>query len=309
MKIIMRYKISRKILLCLTIFIGICALYGSTCMFIDPTGKILKMNNLLKYFEILPFSNLLFQNYIFSGTALLIINGLTNMYASFLIIKNKVLGLKLGSVFGITLMLWITIQFIIFPKNSLSITFFILGLIQFVVGYIAYVSYLQINFKLELNKYGNINKNKNNLIVYFSRTNYTKKIAYEKANELGAYILEIKPKEKIDGTLGFWWCGRYGMLKQPMEIEEININLKEFKNIIIMTPIWVFDISAPIRMFCKKYSKDIKNVEYIFTHYMKCDFLSVADEMDKLLNNKRKHFESICIRMGKVKKERYVNEI
>ena len=32
---------------------------------------------------------------------------------------------------------------------------------------------------------------------------YTKKVAYEKANEIGANIRELKTKEKTDGTLGF----------------------------------------------------------------------------------------------------------
>lgn len=32
---------------------------------------------------------------------------------------------------------------------------------------------------------------------------YTKKVAYEKANEIGANIIELKTKEKTDGTLGF----------------------------------------------------------------------------------------------------------
>lgn len=43
--------------------------------------------------------------------------------------------------FGITLMLWITIQFIIFPTNILSITYFIIGFIEFITGYMIYVFY------------------------------------------------------------------------------------------------------------------------------------------------------------------------
>ena len=58
-------------------------------MLVDPTGKLLGMNNLLPYFKVLPFSNILFQNYIFSGIALIIVNGMSNLIASYLIIKNK----------------------------------------------------------------------------------------------------------------------------------------------------------------------------------------------------------------------------
>ena len=54
---------------------------------------------------------------------------------------------------------------------------------------------------------------------------YTKKVAYEKANEIGANIIELKTKEKTDGTLGFWWCGRFGMHQWKMDIDNINIDL------------------------------------------------------------------------------------
>lgn len=295
-----RYKITRLIILTITFLIGISALFGSICMFIDSSGNILKMNELIPYFRVLPLSDILFKNYIFSGISLLIVNGLTNILAFYLIIKDKEIGYKLSSIFGVTLMLWIIIQFIILPTNVLSISFFIIGFIEFIVGYIAYVSYLQINFKFNINEYKNINKNKDNLIIYFSRTGYTKKLAYEYADKLGAYLLEIKTKEKINGTLGFWWCGRFGMNKMPMEIDYDNVNLNDYKNIIIFSPIWVFDISSPIKMFCIKNSKKIKNVEYVFTHYMKNDFKNVADNLDKLLNTKRKSLTSICVRMGKI---------
>ena len=35
------------------------------------------------------------------------------------------------------------------------------------------------NFRFDLNDYKNIGKNKENIVVYFSRMGYTKKIAYE----------------------------------------------------------------------------------------------------------------------------------
>lgn len=281
------------------VFVGICAVYGSVCMFIDPSGKILNMQDLLPYFEALPFSEILFQNYIFSGIALLIVNGISNLTAAYLIAKDKKLGLILGTVFGFTLMLWITIQFVIFPFNKLLTTFFIIGLLQLIIGCISLIFYTQEHFVFDKNKYKNINKNRDCLVVYFSRMGYTKKIAYETANEIGANILELKTKEKTSGTLGFWWCGRYGMHKWRMEIKDINIDLKKYKKIIIVSPIWVFNISSPIRYFAYKYKSNIKNVEYIFTHFMKATFVNVADDLDKILNTKRKKFTSICVRFGK----------
>lgn len=297
----MRYKRTKKILLFWCLFIGIGALLGGITMLIDPTGKLMKMDEMLPYFQVLPFSNILFQNFIFSGISLLIVNGFSNLTASYLLIKNKKSGIILGTIFGFTLMLWITIQFIIFPMNVLSTSYFIFGLMQLIIGYITYVFYTQEQFEFNINNYPNINKNNKVLVVYFSRMGYTKKIAYDEANKIGAEIIELKAKEKTENTLGFWWCGRFGMHKWRMKIEDIGIKLDRYDRVIIVSPIWVFNICAPIREFCYKYAKDINNVEYIFTHFMNASFKNVADETDKIIGKKRKKFTSICVRFGKIK--------
>lgn len=302
----MRYNKSKKILIFICLFVGVGALIGSTGMLMDPTGKLIKMNEMLPYFKVLPFSNILFTNYIFSGISLLIVNGLTNLTAAYYLINNKKIGIILGTIFGITLMLWITIQFIIFPTNIMSTTFFIIGLLQTIIGYMTYVFYTQENFKINENNYKNIGKNKETLVVYFSRMGYTKQIALETANEQKADILELKTTEKTENTKGFWWCGRYGMHKWNMKLKPINKNLKEYKKIIIVSPIWVFSICSPIRTFCTEYKNYIKNPEYIFTHFMKSNFKNVANELDKILNKKRTKLTSICIRMGKIKYQKII---
>lgn len=303
----MRYKRVKKILIFWCLFIGIGALYGGLNMLFDSTGKSLKMDEMLPYFKVLPFSNVLFKNYIFSGISLIIINGITNLVAAYLLIKNKKIGIILGTIFGFTLILWIIIQFIIFPMNILSISYFVFGLLQLITGYITYVFYVQEQFSFDVNRYHNIGKNKESIVVYFSRMGYTKWMAYEEANKVGADILEIKTKEKTDDTLGFWWCGRYGMHKWNMKIEELPINLQDYQNVIIVSPIWVFSICAPIREFCYQNKNCINNTQYIFTHFMNCSFKNVADELDRIINKRRDKFTSVCIRLGKVKSYKSFN--
>ena len=297
----MRYKRVKRILEFWCLFIGIGAIYGAINMFVDPTGKSLGMDGMLRYFGVLPFSNVLFQNYTFSGISLLIINGITNLIAYILLLKNKKLGIVLGMVFGITLMLWITIQFIIFPKNILSTMFFIFGLLQFITGYITYVFYTQNEFKFDIDNYKNIDKKSDTLVIYFSRMNYTKYVAYTIANKMHADVYEIKSKEKVGGTIGFWWCGRFGMLKKSMDIEDVDINLEKVKKIIICSPIWVYDVCAPIKKFISLYSGKIKNIEYVLVHYTRGQYVGVANYMDSVLKIKRSKLTNVRMRLGKVK--------
>lgn len=296
-----RYDKVRKVLIFWCLFIGIGALAGSTCMLLDPTGKSMEMDKILPYFQVLPFADVLFKNYIFSGISLLIVNGITNIIASILLFMKKKIGIILGGIFGITLMLWITIQFIIFPMNFMSTIYFIFGFIQAITGYMCYVFYEQEKFIVSENNYNNIGKDNKKIVVYFSRMGYTKKIALELADELGAEILSINTKEKISGTLGFWWCGRFGMHKWAMDIDKIEKDLSSYELVVICTPIWVFGISSPIRRFCELYSGKLKNVEYVFVHFMKSKFAFIADQMDQMLKVKRTKVINVCSRIGKVK--------
>ena len=107
-------------------------------MIFDPSGKTLGMNEMLPYFQVLPFADVLFQNFLFPGIALLIVNGLTNLTAAVLLLKKEKLGVILGGIFGVTLMLWICIQFYMFPMNFMSTSFFVIGLLQAITGYVAW---------------------------------------------------------------------------------------------------------------------------------------------------------------------------
>ena len=55
-----------------------------------------------------------------------------------LLFKKKKLGVILGGIFGITLMLWICIQFYMFRLNFMSTAYFIFGLCQALTGYVAW---------------------------------------------------------------------------------------------------------------------------------------------------------------------------
>lgn len=296
-----RYNISKKILLFWTAFIGVGALFGSIFMLIDPTGKLMGMDVLLPYFQVLPFAEILFQNYIFSGIALLIVNGITNISSFILILLNKKMGMYLGTIFGLTLMLWIIIQFIIFPINIMDISFFVFGLLQLITGYVMIVGYKQQHFDFNKDNYKNINDNSNILVVYFSRMGYTKKIAYEVANKLNASIYEVISTEKINGNLGFWWCGRFGMHGWPMAIQDSQIDLSKYDKVYICSPIWVFQSCAPIKEFCNKSYNQIKDVTYIFNHFMNHSFSKPANDLDKRLNIKHTNIINYKCRFGKYK--------
>lgn len=298
-----RYRPARRALLFWTIFIGIGAVAGASAMLIDPSGGLMGMDAMLPYFQKLPFAEIVFQDFVFSGISLLIVNGISNLTAAGLLIANKRIGAVLGGVFGITLMLWICIQFYMFPLNFMSTAYFIFGFIQAITGYMTVVFYDQEHFTVSESDYPNIGSDPTKLVVYFSRMGYTKKRALEAADRTGAEIYEVRAAERTRGTLGFWWCGRYGMHRWPMPIEDIGVQLEKYDHVTVCSPVWVFNLCAPMREFCKKASGRIRSADYILVHHQKSLYANAADEMDRLLGLKDTPAVSVCCREGRYLKQ------
>ena len=296
-----RFKIARRFLIFWTLFIGIGAVGGAAAMLYDPSGKFMGMDVMLPCFQALPFAEYVFQDFTFSGWALLIVNGLTNLTAAGLLLAKKPAGTVLGGVFGVTLMLWICIQFYIFPLNFMSTSFFFFGAVQAATGYAAWVFRKQEAFHVDRSDYTNIGTNRNRLVVFFSRMGYDRKLAYEEADRSGAMLYEVKSTERTEGTLGFWWCGRYGMHQWEMPIEPVSVNLSDYDHVTICTPIWVFSLAAPMRSFCVQAAGRIKEADYIIVHHQNSTYENVANEMDRILGVKRTGFRSVRCRKGTYK--------
>ena len=294
-----RYQTARRILIFWTLFIGISAVAGAAAMLLDPSGKSMGMDAMLPYFQVLPFANRVFQDFVFSGWALLIVNGLTNLTAAGLLLAKKTSGDVLGGIFGVTLMLWILIQFVIFPFNFMSTAYFLFGLAQALTGYAAWVFRQQESFRADRADYPNIGTNPRRVVVFFSRMGYARKLAYEEANRTGAAVYEVRSTERTAGTLGFWWCGRYGMHRWAMPIERISIDLTAYEHVTICTPIWVFALAAPMRAFCRQSAGKIQSADYILVHHQNARYESVADELDAILGITRTSLRSIRCRMGR----------
>lgn len=92
------------------------------------------MDAMLPYFQVLPFAKVLFQNFVFSGIALLIVNGLTQLATFFAIRRGSRRAPAYGLACGVIPMLWIVIRFVIFPMNFMSTAYFVFGALQALTG-------------------------------------------------------------------------------------------------------------------------------------------------------------------------------
>lgn len=91
------------------------------------------------------------------------------------------------------------------------------------------------------------------LIVYFSRTGTTKKIAEALKTKLNADIEEINDPTDRKGVFGYLKSGKEATQKIMPEIGEIKSDLKSYDLVVVGTPVWAWNISSPMRSFAVKY--------------------------------------------------------
>lgn len=139
-----KFNFARGALLFWCIFICIGAVGGAILFWAYPHGEVWNMADMLPYFQVLPFADFFFRDFVWCGVALLCVNGITNLTAAVLILCRNRWGLVLGTVFGVTLMLWITVQFCIFPLNAIDVIYFIFGILQALTGLAALHLYKQL---------------------------------------------------------------------------------------------------------------------------------------------------------------------
>jgi hypothetical protein len=100
------------------------------------------------------------------------------------------------------------------------------------------------------------------LILYYSRTGNTKLISETISKEMGADIIEIREVgTDRAGTWGFITAGIAAFLDQHGPITPEVINLNGYKNIIIASPIWSWNLATPIHsLLLKNHFKNQKIV-------------------------------------------------
>ncbi len=98
------------------------------------------------------------------------------------------------------------------------------------------------------------------LLVYYSRTQITEKIAKTIQKDLNCDIEEITVEDKYDGTIGYIKGGFDASANRVCEINKVTKNPKDYDLVIIGTPVWAATMATPIYSYLKEYSNQIKNL-------------------------------------------------
>ena len=98
------------------------------------------------------------------------------------------------------------------------------------------------------------------LLVYYSRTGITKRIAEEISQLLNCDMEEIVDKEKRSGIIGYIKSGYETTRNKIPEIETPKHDLSQYDRLIIGTPVWANKMAVPVKAYLKQNKDQIPNM-------------------------------------------------
>jgi multimeric flavodoxin WrbA len=103
------------------------------------------------------------------------------------------------------------------------------------------------------------------LVVFYSRTGKTKIVANALAQHFSCDSEELQSTEDRTGILGAFTCVLDQLLDRDDILLPYNKDLSAYNPVIIATPIWLGNLSSPIRTFMKQAGLKDKEVYLVLT--------------------------------------------
>lgn len=84
------------------------------------------------------------------------------------------------------------------------------------------------------------------LVIYYSYTGHTEKLANDIAAKEGVDILEIRDRVKPGKTAAYLGGCFKALCMKPGEIEPFEADLSMYEKIVIMSPVWAGHLTPPV---------------------------------------------------------------
>ena len=104
------------------------------------------------------------------------------------------------------------------------------------------------------------------LVVFYSRTGFTKRVAEALAKELGADVESLADTRSRAGLLGYLRSGFEGTLRRLTELKPLSKNPAAYGLIVVGTPVWNGSVSSPIRTFLAQNKAVLDRVAFFCTY-------------------------------------------
>lgn len=103
------------------------------------------------------------------------------------------------------------------------------------------------------------------LVVYYSRTGNTRRVARRIANGLEADVEEIEDSKDRDGVIGFLKGGKDSLFRNRTELEELTKMPRDYDLILVGTPVWAGTACPAVLTWLERFSDDLGDAGFFLT--------------------------------------------
>lgn len=103
------------------------------------------------------------------------------------------------------------------------------------------------------------------LIVFYSRTGFTKKVCLELAVKLQAEVEEIIDTKSRKGPIGWLYAGRDASRKMSTLIAQTQKDPAQYDLVVLGTPVWAWTLTPAIRAYLEQNRAKIKKAAFLCT--------------------------------------------
>jgi flavodoxin len=103
------------------------------------------------------------------------------------------------------------------------------------------------------------------LVVYFSRTGNTAKVAEAAAAQLSSDIEKLEAVKDHSGFFGWFLAGKEATRAMLTPIKDIKKDPASYDLVVIGTPIWSWNVSSPVRTYLSNCKGKFKKVAFFCT--------------------------------------------
>jgi len=292
------YRLLRRILLAVSLIIGVIFLSLSFIFIIEPSGQIIGFGGVLSSLKEISNNSVLFSSLFLVGIMVLFFLGAPHVFGGLLLVARMKIGIYM-STYASSLLTTISIIGVFLLPNVIYVWIaLIIGLIETVLSVLCYISYRKYVFYFNELDYRDINQNnKKLLVVYYSRDNYIRKYAYEIANKNKCAIYEILEQDNYGTNFGLIRLFYQTLFRKKPQIKDIKIDLKEYEHIYFVCGVVFKEIVSTAVEFLEREKDNLSSIEFDFIHYT---YHTYEYNIEDKLPNTNLCYRSTCMHFGDV---------
>lgn len=123
------------------------------------------------------------------------------------------------------------------------------------------------------------------LVVYYSRSNITKKLAENIASKINADIEEIVPKVNYQGKIGYVRGGKDAISEKIIDLEQLKYDPNDYDIVYLGAPVWASKAANPLISYIKQNEGKFSNVKF-FATAGSSGFESAFEQLEKYVSLK-----------------------